>query len=36
MKNNLLLFIFLAFTLIGIIYLSGYFVGKAAYYVSHQ
>jgi hypothetical protein len=34
MKNNLLLFIFLAFALIGITYLGGYFVGKAAYYAT--
>ncbi|MDQ0969728.1 hypothetical protein QFZ20_005131 [Flavobacterium sp. W4I14] len=35
MKNNLLLFIFLAFALIGMIYLGGYFIGKVAYYATH-
>jgi len=35
MKNNLMIFILLAFALIGKIYLGGYFIGKAAYSVRH-
>jgi hypothetical protein len=35
MKNHFLLFILMAIVLFGVTYLSGYSIGKAAYYISH-